>query len=139
MVSYAVLPQYTVNSTDTVLLKACYSNFSSVDRPWRAANQIIALSKRCPFVIAQNLNPGSGNVTWKVPNTVPLATYFVRALVYNGVNPVAVGNSVGYFQVNKINIHPKGLVVAAGLCICVGPILFTGLMLWEFKFSKKRV
>ena len=62
-------------------------------------------SKRCPFIIATGLSATAGNATWKIPNTVPIATYFVRALVYakNATNPsnpnaVAVGNSVGYFQ-----------------------------------------
>ena len=66
------------------------------------------LSKKCPFVIKTNLNPVAGNATWKIPNTVPFATYSLRAFVYrnvtqsNGMNisdPVATGVSVGYFQV----------------------------------------
>ena len=62
-------------------------------------------SKRCPFVIGTGLNATAGNATWKIPNTVPIATYYVQALVYakNASNPsnpnaVAVGKSVGYFQ-----------------------------------------
>ena len=39
-------------------------------------------------------------------------------------------------QVIPINSREKGLKAAAGICICVGPILFTTLMLWEFKFKK---
>ena len=59
-------------------------------------------------MIKTNQNPVSGNVTWTVPNTVPFATYTLRAFVYrnvtqaNGMNisqPVATGVSVGYFQV----------------------------------------
>jgi hypothetical protein len=67
------------------------------------------LSKKCPFVIATNLNPASGNATWKIPNTVPYATYSLRALVYTNVtmngkitpDPIATGVSVGYFQVSS--------------------------------------
>lgn len=146
IVNYAVKADYPANTTDTVQLKACYSPFSSVNRPWRAANNIIAKSKTCPFVIASGLNPSSGNATWKIPQNVPIATYFVRAYVLapnpadsSSPNPVAFGNSVGYFQVQPISTKEKGLLVAAGICICVGPILFVSFMLWEFKFSKKRV
>ncbi len=64
-------------------------------------------SKQCPFLIKKGLNPVKGNYTWKpINNTVPLATYYVRAyVVANNTanpaspNPVAFGNSVGYFQV----------------------------------------
>ena len=43
MVKYAVLPAYQANTTDKVQLKLCYSSFSSVNRPWRAANNVIAV------------------------------------------------------------------------------------------------
>ena len=60
-------------------------------------------------MIATNLNPVSGNATWKMPNTVPFATYSLRALVYTNVtqngkivpDPIATGVSVGYFQVSS--------------------------------------
>lgn len=63
-------------------------------------------SKTCPFVIANGLNPSSGNATWKIPQNVPIATYYVRAYVIqqNATDPatpfpVAYGNSMGFFQV----------------------------------------
>lgn len=45
MVKYAVMSNYTANTSDTVLLKACYSPFSRVNRPWRNLNNVIAV---CP-------------------------------------------------------------------------------------------
>ncbi len=82
------------------------------------------LSKKCPFVIKSNLNPVSGNVTWTIPNTVPYATYMLRAFVYrnvtqaNGKNisqPLATGVSVGYFQVRY---HSASCLVSrADLCL----------------------
>ena len=64
-------------------------------------------SKACPFQIATGLSPTSGNATWKIPQNVPIATYFVRALVYaknasDSANPnaVAIGDSKGFFEVN---------------------------------------
>ena len=62
-------------------------------------------------MIKSNLNPVSGNATWTIPNTVPYATYSLRAFVYrnvtqaNGMNisqPLATGVSVGYFQVRAL-------------------------------------
>lgn len=41
-------------------------------------------------------------------------------------------------QVVPISHREHGLVIAAGICICVGPVLFTLLMLWEFKFAPKK-
>lgn len=46
-ITYSVLPAFEPNATDTVQLKACYSNFSQVDRPWRASNNIIAVRAFC--------------------------------------------------------------------------------------------
>ena len=42
-ITYSVLPAFTPNASDTVQLKACYSNYSQVDRPWRATNNIISV------------------------------------------------------------------------------------------------
>jgi len=150
VINYGVMYNATANTSDTTLLKACYSPFSRVNRPWRALNNVIAKSKACPFQIAKGKSPESGNVTWKIPQTVPTGTYFIRALVYaknasdptgNSDTPVAIGDSKGFFQVIPVSHREKGLTVAAGICICVGPILFASLMLWEFKFKapKKNV
>lgn len=141
------MPNATANTSDYTLLKACYSPFSRVNRPWRAINNVIAKSKACPFAIANNTSPESGNKTWKIPQNVPTGTYFIRALVYaanasdpTGASntPVAIGDSQGFFEVIPVSHKEKGLTVAAGICICVGPILFTALMLWEFKFAPKK-
>lgn len=147
VVNWAVMANATANTSDTTLLKACYSPFSRVNRPWRALNNVIAKSKACPFQISNGTSPTSGNVTWKIPQNVPTGTYFIRALVYaynssdptgKSNTPVAIGDSKGFFQVIPISHKEKGLTVAAGICICVGPILFAALMLWEFKFAPKK-
>ena len=42
------LPQFPANSTPAYIqLKACYSNYSIVDRPWRAYNNVISVRHRC--------------------------------------------------------------------------------------------
>lgn len=43
LITYSVLPAFTPNASDTVQLKACYSNYSQVDRPWRATNNVISV------------------------------------------------------------------------------------------------
>lgn len=147
-IDYSIKTGFPANSTpDFVMIKGCYSNYSVVDRPWRAYNNIITLSKKCPFVIKTNLNPVAGNATWKIPNTVPFATYSLRAFVYrnvtqsNGMNisdPVATGVSVGYFQINKIDTRPKGMKIAAGLCACVGPLMFLGYFVVDGLIKKNK-
>ena len=43
IITYAVMSQYSPNTSDTVTLKACYSPFSRVNRPWRNLNNVIAV------------------------------------------------------------------------------------------------
>jgi len=43
IINYAVFANQTANMTDKIILKACYSNYSQVDRPWRKFNNIIAV------------------------------------------------------------------------------------------------
>ena len=47
IIKYAVMSNYTANMSDTVLLKACYSPFSRVNRPWRVLNNVIAVWHPC--------------------------------------------------------------------------------------------
>lgn len=44
IINYSVFANQTANLTDFIMLKACYSNFSEVDRPWRKFNNVIAVS-----------------------------------------------------------------------------------------------
>lgn len=49
------------------------------------------------------------------------------------------GTVCALLQVQPISTKEKGLQIAAGICICVGPLIFTAFMLREFVFMKKRV
>ena len=49
---------------------------------------------------------------------------------------LAVLDCDSLLQVVPISHREKGLVVAAAICICIGPLLFTGFMLYEFKIKK---
>lgn len=142
-ITYSVLPAFTPNASDTVQLKACYSNYSQVDRPWRATNNIISKSKKCPIVIKAGLSPVSGNATWSPKEGVATATYFVRAFVMHNSSAtvqyqVALGNSQGYFQVNGIDSRPKSMKIAAGICASVGPLMFLGYFALQ-QMRKKKV
>jgi hypothetical protein len=141
--TYTVLPQFDANLTDTVSLKACYSNYSAEDRPWRKYNDNISKSKRCPFLIAKGLDPESGNATWMPNANVPTATYFIRAFVNrkNPTNPetpiiVATGISMGFFKVEAIDSTPTNMKIASGICACVGPIFFFSYIVYA-KFTGK--
>ncbi len=37
-------------------------------------------SKACPFQIAKGKSPESGNVTWKIPQTVPTGIFLLSML-----------------------------------------------------------
>ena len=85
-------------------------------------------SKACPFQIAKGLSPSAGNVTWKIPNTVPTGTYFIRSLVYakNASDPtgnsdiaVAIGDSKGFFEVGSPVLYQYGKFTE---CISCGPV-----------------
>ena len=54
--------QYKSNLTDSVMLKGCYSNFSSVDRPFRAYNNIIAVRTLFPHHNLTNLQLVIGSI-----------------------------------------------------------------------------
>lgn len=56
VVNWAVLANATANTSDTTLLKACYSPFSRVNRPWRAINNIIAVCLSSQLFILTHLH-----------------------------------------------------------------------------------
>ena len=103
--------------------------------------------KQCPWLIAKKLpaptaSPGA-QVTWKLPEDLPMSSMFVRAYVMllaaNGTNnPVAYGNATTYFMVERINSRPQSLISATiGLCF-VGPFLLTVLLLGEKLWIAKK-
>jgi hypothetical protein len=146
IINYSVFANQTANLTDYVQLKACYSNYSEVDRPWRKFNNVISKSKKCPIVIKSHLDPSRSNATgivWKPKDTVATATYFIRAFVFHNSSStvsyqVAFGNSMGYFQVQAIDPRPKSMKIAAGICSTVGPLMFVGYFAMTY-LRKKNV
>eukprot|EP00891_Asterochloris_glomerata_P008528 jgi/Astpho2/8528/fgenesh1_pg.00125_%23_32_t len=123
-ISYNVLQTFPSGANPSIQMKACYSNFSQYDRPWRKANPTISLSKACPFLVnnaTTKLPFPSGTATWHPPNTVPDSTLFIRAFIMCQVQGqpagtksyCAYGSSTEYFQVNKINTRPKRILVAS--------------------------
>ena len=41
-------------------------------------------------------------------------------------------------QINKIDDRPKGMKIAAGLCACVGPLMFLGYFLVDGLIKKNK-
>lgn len=133
----AILPHTATN----ISLAACYSNFSQIDRPWRKAAPTLDKDKSCPFKIVPG--PGKrafsalgGNATWKVPSTVPVGTYYIRAILQcktpSGLQPCGLGTSLpGFFQVNKIDSVPGGLVAGTIAGCLLGPLTLLAYFSYE--------
>ena len=43
-ISYNVLQTFPTGANPSITLKACYSNYSQYDRPWRKVNPTISVS-----------------------------------------------------------------------------------------------
>lgn len=136
-IKYSILNGFTAAPTDKLTLKACWAPLSQDTRPWRKSNPVVALSKQCKIMIAKGLKPfrnPTAGFKWEPDESVPSATYFVRAFVMRNATtldgeispetyPVAFGDS-DFFGVKGINSIPTSMKIASGLCICVGPIMF---------------
>jgi len=118
-----------------LLVRACYTKASAVDRPWRKAADKIDMDKSCPFVI-KSTEYDAGKATyafeWPVPKNMTKATWFTSVLVQctNGTgNSYCQHDSTvnqTYFATNIINSTPTGMVVATAVCSAIGP-LFLGV------------
>ncbi|KAK9807638.1 hypothetical protein WJX72_005091 [[Myrmecia] bisecta] len=147
LVSYAVNSSFTANASGTVTLRACWTPKSIVDRPWRKANPVIdsGYNKQCTHVIATGLNSSKGTAEWVVAGDIGLSNMFVRAYVYNPApagaayteTPVAYGDSVGFFQVQKVDSRPPALIASVAVLSCLGPAFLISYFAYD-KFAKKR-
>eukprot|EP00884_Botryococcus_braunii_P023120 jgi/Botrbrau1/9492/Bobra.0252s0107.1 len=133
----AILPHTAAN----ISLAACYSNFSQIDRPWRKSAPTLDKDKSCPFKIVpapgkRAFSPLGGNATWKVPGTIPEGTYYIRAILQcttpKGLQPCGMGTSLpGFFQVNKIDSVPGGLVAGSIVGCLLGPAALLAYFAYE--------
>jgi hypothetical protein len=146
LISYAVKPAFTANTTGTVTLRVCWSKASAKDRPWRAITPNLAENKQCKNVVARGLNPSSGTYTYTLANTIGIGQMFVRAVVYcapTGTNPpishaCAYGDSVGFFQVQKIDSTPAKIKISVGVLSCLGPLFLIGYFTYDKVLKKRR-
>jgi len=118
-----------------VLVRACYTKASAVDRPWRKANDVIDKDKSCPFVIRSaefNSSTNSYSFDWSIPKNMTKATWYTSVLVQcqNGtIDSFCQSDSTKnqtYFATNIINSTPTGMVVATAVASAIGP-LFLGV------------
>lgn len=129
-----------------VLVRACYTKPSAVDRPWRKANDVIDLDKSCPFVIKStefNSTTDTYSFDWPVPKNMTKATWFTDVLVAcqngTGLTYCQHDNTVNktYMATNIINSTPPGMVVATAVCSAIGP-LFLGAYFIRDTFLARR-
>jgi len=128
-----------------VLVRACYTKSSAVDRPWRKANDVIDKDKSCPFVIRSaefNSTTNSYSFDWPIPKNMTKATWYTSVLVQcqNGTGTSfcqfdSTKNQT-YFATNIINSTPTGMVVATAVASAIGP-LFLGVYFLRDMLSRK--
>lgn len=129
---------------ETVTVKLCYAPISQTDRAWRKTKDLISKDKTCQFKIATKpyLSSGimSSSVTWVVEKTIPTATYFVRAYVYNSAgNPVAYGQTTD--AIKSSNLFNIEAVTGRHVSLDIASIFFSGfsvLSLLGFFYLEKR-
>ncbi len=50
----------------------------------------------------------------------------------------ALSSAVRAAQINKIDDRPKGMKIAAGICACIGPLMFLGYFLVDGLIKKNK-
>ncbi|CAK0785512.1 hypothetical protein CVIRNUC_008722 [Coccomyxa viridis] len=142
-VSYK-FPAASVKPGSYVSLTACYTNFSTYDRPWRKPNAMdFRKSKDCPYKFATKLPAPSGNATWHVPEKIPDSTIFIRAWLWTEqadgtFKQTNYGRTKGNWQIQKINDIPNSMKGAVVACCLFSPIMVGCLMAYE-KYVKKTI
>lgn len=128
----------TIDNLDPkrVLVRACYTKPSAVDRPWRKADNVIDKDKSCPFVIrSAEFNATNYSFDWAVPKNMTKATWYTAVLVAcqngTGLSYCQYDSTVNktYFATNIINSTPTGMVVATAVCSAIGPIFLAAYFL----------
>ncbi|KAH7623027.1 hypothetical protein NADE_007891 [Nannochloris sp. 'desiccata'] len=110
IINWTVDPSYTVNTTSSIKIRACYSNESSASRPWRAAKPIINKDNQCKTVIAEGQSAEGSYIYSPGPNTAP-ASYQIQVLeICEDGQYCSFGESVGFYQINKIDDRPAWYV-----------------------------
>eukprot|EP00249_Psilotum_nudum_P012707 c23934_g1_i2 orf=410-838(-) len=128
-------------SYKSVKLELCFAPVSQVNRNWRKTDNDLQKDKTCQFDIALQPYKAVGNYTvWKIPKTIPKATYFVRAYAVNSAGTqLAYGQTTdknkttNLFVVEAITGRNASLDIAAG-CFSA----FSVLALFFFFFGEKK-
>ncbi|KAL4517928.1 hypothetical protein Ndes2526B_g02320 [Nannochloris sp. 'desiccata'] len=138
IINWTVDPSYTVNTTSSIKIRACYSNESSASRPWRAAKPIINKDNQCKTVIAEGQSAEGSYIYSPGPNTAP-ASYQIQVLeICEDGQYCSFGESVGFYQINKIDDRPAWLITTASIFVSLGPLSLAIFMVYERKLKKKQ-
>lgn len=127
----------------TVSLKACFSKQWTVDRKWRAHNNLIRKDNQCNIKIADGLPAPNGTYEWAIPNDVPISTLFIQSYIKcqqptGEYKFCTYGRSAGFFQVNPIDSRPTSMIIACAVCSAVGPLCLAAYLFYE-RMRKKDV
>lgn len=106
IIRWTVDPSYSLNTTSQIKIRACFSNESSANRPWRKADPVIDDDKQCKPVIAEG-QPAEGSYIYSPgPNTAP-SSYQIQVLeICENGEYCSFGDSIGFYEINKIDTHP---------------------------------
>lgn len=135
------LPAGIDSDYKTVKLKLCYAPVSQVDRPWRKTEGHLNKDKTCQFKIVEKPYSSSNqSYDWIVQRHVPLATYFIRAYVFNSEDhevaysqTTNTNKTTNLFDVQPISGRHASLDIAS---VCFSA--FSVVSLFGFFFAEKR-
>lgn len=89
-----------------VFFKLCFGAKSAIDRPWRKNNVDLRKSKTCKYSIKRfTYNASGGSLVYRAVDTIPDASYFVRAFVLNTTDREAgpADHAVAFGQTTDVN------------------------------------
>jgi High-affinity nitrate transporter accessory len=139
------VPNYT-NTSSTITLKGCYSDVSSVDRPWRKAGPIIGKDKQCSIKVTSGLAPvqledgnWGGEYTYTPGQGTGPAFYTVEAVeVCEDGLFCAFGKATGYYSITPIDDLPSWLVGTSIGLMFLGPLVLIGYFVVERRMKKNK-
>lgn len=130
--------EVSAENTDMVAsaqVRLCYAKPYIVDRPWRAASNVIGKDKQCAAIACNNMlfDGDAATCTYNVGNLQGDGVYYFRALLVgeNGqfISASEVKDGVDYFQINSYNGRTTPIIIAVIVMSCVAwAILIFGLV-----------
>mmetsp|Transcript_27001 Transcript_27001/g.51076 ORF Transcript_27001/g.51076 Transcript_27001/m.51076 type:complete len:219 (-) Transcript_27001:283-939(-) len=127
-------------------VKACFSDPSISDRPWRKKKDEISKNKQClkkDIDSADWDSPSTSEITihWEVKSSIPKAVYYVRVFAKDADgNHVAYGDSdvtSGFFKVSGYDGLEPGIVAGAVILSVLSWAILIGYFAYTTFFQKE--